>query len=83
MTTTAMESILPLCRTMTTTAGMEGDMLRVVKCDGVDDHWHEWHECQKCWHEWHECQKCWHGPKFTGFKKTLTIMDTKPCNDAK
>ena len=54
---------------MTTTADKEGDVVRLVKFDGTDDHWHEW------------SVKTLALAKIRGFKKTLTT-DTKPCTDA-
>ena len=54
---------------MTTMAEKEGDVVRLVKFDGTDDHWHEW------------SVKTLALATIRGFKKTLT-MDTKPCTDA-
>jgi len=54
---------------MATTAEKEGDVVRLVRFDGTDEHWHEW------------SVKTLALAKIRGYKKTLTT-DTKPCTDA-
>jgi len=54
---------------MSTTAEKEGDVVRLVRFDGTDEHWHEW------------SVKTLALAKIRGYKKTLTT-DTKPCTDA-